>query len=76
VASEKDTSERDTITVVMARELAAMVRAIANHRNITMAEAWDRYGRSAITSEYKRVLGEMQAVVSDDPAFATQAGAK
>lgn len=65
MATEKDTPERETITVVMGRELAAMVKTIATHRDITMAEAWDRYGRPAILREYKKVLDEMHAVLGD-----------
>lgn len=65
MASEKE-PERDTITIVMGRELAAMVRTIAAHRNITMAEAWERYGRPAITKEYRRVLSDMQTLVAGE----------
>ena len=65
MAVEKE-SERETTTVVMGRELAAMVRTIAAHRNITMADAWDKYGRNAISKEYQRVLNEMQSLVAGE----------
>lgn len=63
MATEKE-PERENTTVVMSRELAAMVRTIAAHRNITMAEAWEKYGRPAMTKEYRRVLDDMRAVVA------------
>ena len=65
MATEKDGSERETITVVMGRELAAMVKTIATHRDITMAEAWERYGRPVILREYRKVLEEMHAVLGE-----------
>lgn len=61
MASEKD--ERETNTVVMYRDLVGMVRTIAGHRGLTMAETWEKYGRPAMLREYRKVLDEMQAVI-------------
>lgn len=65
MADEKDTVKADTTTIVANRSLAAMIRAIADRRDITMAEALERYARPALTKEYRKVLDEMQSVLGE-----------
>lgn len=62
--SDKPTPSKPTTTGVISRELAAMVRTIADHRDINMAEALERYARPAVAEEYRRVLTEMQALAT------------
>lgn len=50
----------ETTTVVMNRDLASIVRTIADHRDTTMAEALEKYARPGLVREYRKVLDEMQ----------------
>lgn len=56
-AAKPDKGEREeTTTVIMTRSLAAVVRKIADHHDITMIEVWEKWGRPAIVREYKRII--------------------
>lgn len=54
---------KDT-TMTVSRELAKRVRAIADHRDITMPDALDRYAGAAVLREYRKCLAEQQAEVA------------
>jgi hypothetical protein len=58
---------RETTTIVANRPLASMLRTIADHRDITMAEALEKYARPALADEYRKVLGEMSAALGGSP---------
>ncbi len=53
----------ETTTVVMQRDLAAIVRTIADHRDTTMADVLEKYARPGIVREYRKVLEEMQRAI-------------
>lgn len=51
--------ERTTTTIVANRDLAAIIRTIADRRDITMAETLEQYARPALMREYRKVLDEL-----------------
>lgn len=55
---EQAVAERETTTITASRLFAGKVRAIADRRGITMAEALDLYA-TGIDREYRKVLDEM-----------------
>lgn len=59
---DETTTEREkiTTTVVVSRQLASMIRVIADHDDATMLEILDRHARPAILREYRRVLDAKQ----------------
>lgn len=63
--SEAETKP-ETTTVVMGRDLASMVRTIADRRDVTMAEALEKYARPGLVREYRKVLDEMQELVGGE----------
>lgn len=61
MAKAKQTIEpnADRINIVSSRSFAKKVRAIADHRDITMAEVLERFASPAIEREYRKCLDEM-----------------
>ena len=55
-----DREKKHSVTVMAHRELAKQLRTIADHREITMAEALDRFAGPAIQREFRKVLDDMQ----------------
>lgn len=60
--AEETKEKRDTQNIAVSRELASMVRTIADQRDITMTEVLEKHARPAILREYRKVLEDMQAV--------------
>lgn len=60
--AEETKEKRDTQNIAVSRELASMVRTIADQRDITMTEVLEKFARPTILREYRKVLEDMQAV--------------
>ena len=58
-------TERETTTMTVGRDLANMLRAIADKHNITIPEAIEKYARPCIEREYRKVLDEMHRVLGE-----------
>lgn|GEM_PF-4856845 len=64
MAKERDPEKPDITSLMCHRETSRQLRTIADHRDITMAQALDQYGGPAILREYKKVLAEKNAEIS------------
>lgn len=58
-------SERKLVTVMTHPAFRSKVRAIADRRNMTMAEALDKYA-TGIDREYRKVLDEMNREIGGE----------
>ena len=53
-------------TMEVSKDLADMIRFIADRHDITIPEALDRYALPAVTREFKRVQDQMTAVLGGE----------
>lgn len=59
------TSEKpETTSMTVDRDFAKRLKMIADHHEITMGEAVERFGGAAILREYKKVLEEKNAEIA------------
>lgn len=58
-----DSDERERRPISSFKDIADMIRTIADHRQITMPEALEKFGGPGIKREYRRCVVEMHAAV-------------
>jgi hypothetical protein len=63
VADKSKDPDRDTTTVMMFRVLAKQIRTIADHRNETMCDTFQRIAGRSVLREYRKVLEELNEQV-------------
>jgi malate/lactate dehydrogenase len=63
MAKDRTSEDRETRPVATYVDFADKLRTIADQREITMAEALDRFCGVSLQREYKRVVEEMHANV-------------
>lgn len=64
--TEEARPQQPLIAVMSPRDFARRLKVIADRRDLTMAEALDKYAGPAIDREYRKVVQEMDAEIGGE----------